>query len=193
MASFVEDLASAIARFEGWGRDPKISVATRLNNPGNLLYAGQPGATAGSVMIDGKPHSYARFETPEAGWRALENQIRLDMSRGKSFRAFFYKYAPPTENSTETYLQTVAGWLGIPADKLDLPLKSWEAESSPFALPASGSPAPAVGYGSSGFDLSSVFPAGTFDLTAPTSVIPWLLALAVAIALALLAYWLFFG
>jgi hypothetical protein len=47
----------------------------RNNNPGNLRYAGQPGATADA---DG----FAIFPTMQAGIAALEKQIALDGSRG---------------------------------------------------------------------------------------------------------------
>lgn len=82
-----------------------IPKASRLafvnNNPGNLRFAGQPGAVQGEG-------GFARFETPEAGLKALENQIKLDASRGHTIASFVSKFAPPTENDTATYIKNIA-------------------------------------------------------------------------------------
>lgn len=53
---------------------PSNTLAGKNNNPGNLRYVGQKGATQGAG-------GFARFATPEAGWQALLNQIDLDKSR----------------------------------------------------------------------------------------------------------------
>lgn len=74
------------------------TLAARNNNPGNLRYAGQPGATQGEG-------GFARFETPEAGYEALKAQIELDKSRGMTVQEFVSKYAPPSENDTATYIK----------------------------------------------------------------------------------------
>ena len=42
----LQDLANAIANFEGF--NVSGSVAQRNNNPGNLMYAGQAGASQGA-------------------------------------------------------------------------------------------------------------------------------------------------
>lgn len=92
----------------------QIPESSRLayvnNNPGNLRFAGQAGATQG----DG---GFARFSTPEAGFRALQNQIRLDAGRGLTLDKFINKYAPPTENNTSQYLTQVASRLGVDPDE----------------------------------------------------------------------------
>ena len=62
----VQQLAAAITRQEG---------NTSGNNPGNLKYAGQPGATLG-------PNGFAVFDTPADGAAAQANQIALDINRG---------------------------------------------------------------------------------------------------------------
>jgi hypothetical protein len=76
------------------------TLAFRNNNPGNLGFARQEGATRG----DG---GFARFQTPEIGLRALEQQVRLDRERGMSLEEFAYKYAPAHENDTERYIQNL--------------------------------------------------------------------------------------
>ena len=55
-----EDLADAVIRHEGKGKEP--------TNPGNLRFAGQAGATAG---VNG----FAKFQSQEAGRAALVNQL----------------------------------------------------------------------------------------------------------------------
>lgn len=79
----------------------KIPESSRLayvnNNPGNLRFASQPGATMGEG-------NFAKFGTPEEGFNALINQVKLDQSRNMTVREFVSKYAPSTENDTETYI-----------------------------------------------------------------------------------------
>jgi len=78
------------------------------NNPGNLRYVGQSGASQG---IGG----FAYFPTPEAGVQALKDQIALDAGRGHTLESFINKFAPPSENDTNTYVNQMASALGIPA------------------------------------------------------------------------------
>jgi hypothetical protein len=109
VSEFVDRLAEAIARFEGYFIAG--SLAQRNNNPGNLR-------SWGSLPVrDG----YAVFPTPEAGWAALRRQIELNISRGLNLYEFFggkpgvYPgYAPSTDrNDPINYANTVAGWLGV--------------------------------------------------------------------------------
>lgn len=77
------------------------------NNPGNLRFVGQQGATKGE-------NGFAKFSSPEAGVKALESQIKLDASRGLTLQQFINKYAPPTENNTNQYLAQMTQMLGVP-------------------------------------------------------------------------------
>ena len=88
------------------GEQTPLSI--RNNNPGNLKLMGQEGATEGEK-------GYARFETPEQGLTALENQIRLDtIKRGKTVAEFITKYAPPSDNNpTDKYIENVAKAAGV--------------------------------------------------------------------------------
>lgn len=98
-----------------------IQLGSRLaqlnNNPGNLRFAGQPGATQGEG-------GFARFPTPQAGVQALQRQIQLDASRGLTLAQFINKYAPPVENDTGLYLQQMAQATGAtpntPVRNIDL-------------------------------------------------------------------------
>jgi len=90
---------------------PQGTLAYANNNPGNLRYVGQEGATLGK-------NGFAKFETPEAGYDALLKQIETDAGRGLTIREFISKYAPPTENDTETYIKQLVDSLGVPEDTL---------------------------------------------------------------------------
>lgn len=96
----------------GMGGTPtaqNIQLGSRLarvnNNPGNLRYVGQVGASQGEG-------GFARFPTPEAGYQALINQIQLDASRGLTLEKFINKYAPPVENDTSLYLRQMISATG---------------------------------------------------------------------------------
>lgn len=84
-------------------------LASVNNNPGNLRFAGQTGATQGEG-------GFAKFSTPEAGAEALTNQIKLDAGRGLTLAQFISKYAPPSENDTERYIQDMIAMTGASAD-----------------------------------------------------------------------------
>jgi hypothetical protein len=103
----IERMALAIREFEGWYEG---SRSYRNNNPGNLKFAGQAGAT-------GQDESgHAIFESYAAGWNALKRQLRaafLGTSRvyspSDSLYTFFGKYA---EANSVSYAQYVAAKLG---------------------------------------------------------------------------------
>ena len=67
----ISEWASAIQSFEGWFPG---SRSWRNNNPGNLMYAGQPGATEG----DG---GFAVFDSVQDGFNALVRQLQVYVTR----------------------------------------------------------------------------------------------------------------
>lgn len=86
-----------------------ISRAERNNNPGNLEFRGQSGATP----EDGEGR-FAKFATPAEGVEALANQLRLDGSRGlNTIEKIIRKYAPSNENNTESYIKTLSKYTSI--------------------------------------------------------------------------------
>jgi hypothetical protein len=87
----------------------EAQLAVLNNNPGNLRFAHQVGAMPG---VGG----FARFESPEAGYQALLNQIQLDASRGYTLSQYITKYAPPSENDTALYIEQACQSLGIDAN-----------------------------------------------------------------------------
>jgi hypothetical protein len=91
---------------------PATTLAGKNNNPGNLRFVGQAGASQG---VGG----FARFDSPEAGYQALINQIQLDASRGLTVSQFINKYAPPSENATTQYVSQFNAAVGSSSnDKL---------------------------------------------------------------------------
>lgn len=85
VASPLDAVALAIQGHEGWAPG---SVSFRNNNPGNLKYAGQAGATGADA------NGFAVFPTYDAGFQALKNQLALDASRNPAWTLtqFFTKY-----------------------------------------------------------------------------------------------------
>jgi hypothetical protein len=98
--------------------NPHDPRGIRNNNPGNLNYVGQAGATKES----GANGRFAVFQTAEDGLRALADQLRRYGTRGiNSVRAIISKFAPASENNTQAYIGSVSKGLGIGADSaLDL-------------------------------------------------------------------------
>src|SRR4029077_16794003 len=64
---FISGWGSAIAQFEGF--NTAGSRPARNNNPGDLKYAGQPGATGQDAQ------GFAIFPDAESGFQALYNQL----------------------------------------------------------------------------------------------------------------------
>jgi len=96
----------------------KLPRGIRNNNPGNLNFAGQAGASK-----EGGPGGrFAKFGTMREGVAALVKQIGLYVSRGKnSIRKILEVYAPTSENNTGAYIAAVSRALGIgPDDPLDI-------------------------------------------------------------------------
>lgn len=127
----VEDLAQAIARYEGF-YDPQ-NIAARNHNPGNLRSWGN------YPVVNG----YVQFPDDATGWAALRRQVSLNVGRGLNLYEFFggkpgvYSgYSPAADRNNPTkYADTVAGWLGIsPGVRLS------SASSGPAVNPPEPSP-----------------------------------------------------
>lgn len=83
----------------------------RNNNPGNLDFAGQAGATKES---GGR---FAVFGNMRQGVAALGRQIGLYISRGKNtIRKIIETYAPKGENNTAAYISAVSRFMGLDPD-----------------------------------------------------------------------------
>jgi len=80
VSGFISLWASAVATFEGFytaGSRP-----ARDNNPGDLKYAGQPGATGQDSL------GFAVFPTADAGWTALDNQLQAYVNQFPDYDIF---------------------------------------------------------------------------------------------------------
>lgn len=91
------------------------TIAWRFNNPGNLrpgpkytLHIGQGKTVSGPFLI---------FPSPEAG-RAEKKGLLLRKYRGESINRMLHIYAPPKENDTERYIQTVCEKTGFSRDQI---------------------------------------------------------------------------
>ena len=101
----------SIAKFEGFFNPG--SIAQKNNNPGNLRPVG---ASTG----------FRSFMTADEGWRALANQVMLNIKRDLTLREFFLGkpgvylgYAPLGDNPSdvmENYISFVAESMRIPSN-----------------------------------------------------------------------------
>ncbi|HCU0297520.1 TPA: lytic transglycosylase [Citrobacter sedlakii] len=82
----------------------------RNNNPGNLNFAGQAGAS-----LERPGGRFARFETAFDGLRALSRQLMLYAGRGiNSIEKIISTWAPASDNNnTAAYIQAVSQRLGV--------------------------------------------------------------------------------
>lgn len=109
-------VAHAIFRQEGsmradgsWNPD---ALGYRLNNPGNLNYAGQPGARPVTLWdpVAKTNVTYAQFDTLDQGVTATERQLALDASRGLTLAQRLSTWATANRKA---YVSNVSSWLGV--------------------------------------------------------------------------------
>ena len=86
------------------------TIGMRYDNPGNLMYAGQPGAVAGK-------HGLARFKTWRGGVGAMARQLELYYGRGyDTVGSIVSHYAPAKAgNNVAAYVADVDRQLGVTA------------------------------------------------------------------------------
>lgn len=90
---------------------PGTSVAERHNNPGNLVFAGQRGATVGETVAG---HTFARFQSTEEGVAALYRQLQLYQKRGiDTLTEIMGVYAPEGSNDTGAYIKALSKATGL--------------------------------------------------------------------------------
>lgn len=70
LVSNIPALSQGIAKAEGYGQ--ANNVGTRINNPGNILWANQPNATAYTAS---NGYTYAKFNTEQDGWNAMNDLV----------------------------------------------------------------------------------------------------------------------
>lgn len=87
----------------------------RNNNPGNLIYTGDN--WQGMIGQDGG--GFIIFENIAYGLRALGIDLRGDIREGKNtLEKLIYEFAPPFENNTFAYIQTVSQVTGFTTEIL---------------------------------------------------------------------------
>jgi len=85
-------------------------LGAKNNNPGNLRFAKQKGATVGEK-------GFAKFETMAAGFEALKRQLDLYKERGHTIISGAKVYAPREDsNDPEAWAAGVAKQLGVSVD-----------------------------------------------------------------------------
>ena len=116
-------LATSMARFETGFRGNGFPLdaskwqgrAAKNNNPGNLRFIGQQGATGADDA------SYAKFPNEQIGWEAMladigakmSGRTRTTLGPHSTLEEFVTVYAPPFENPTESYVDFVSRELGV--------------------------------------------------------------------------------
>lgn len=97
----------------------RLPRGIRNNNPGNLNYVGQSGA---SKEDNGSNSRFAKWKSPREGIVGMAKQLLLYHKRNiRTVPAIISKYAPPGENDTNAYISRVCKTMGVtPNDILDL-------------------------------------------------------------------------
>jgi hypothetical protein len=90
----------------------RITRNVRNNNPGNIEDGAFTRAQPGYLKSDGR---FAIFATPEDGFRAQQNLLRTRYA-GETLSQVISKYAPPSENNTQEYINFVARQTGLRPD-----------------------------------------------------------------------------
>lgn len=110
----VDLICSAIATQEGWF-EPGQNIPKERNNPGDLRFADQIGATRPNWNKYGNP-PIATFTNAKLGITALYRQVWRQVAQGQTLREIINQWAPAIENNTTAYLSAVLQWTGLPAD-----------------------------------------------------------------------------
>src|SRR5579859_4668324 len=140
MDPFITAWAQAIASFEGF--NSPNSLPARNNNPGDLKYAGQPGATGADAR------GFAIFPDAASGWQALYRQLQkyVDDFPGYSIlqmTAHYLGQSVPTNNAEGnafTYANFVAAALGVTPDTTLADLATGAAQAAGDVMAATADP-----------------------------------------------------
>ncbi|MGG6193060.1 hypothetical protein ACQV2B_03035 [Pantoea allii] len=110
--SSISSTGDANNTYDAYGTAPR---GIRNNNPGNLNYAGQAGAT----KEGGENGRFAVFDSMREGISALHRQIQLYLQRGvNTIDSIVNKYAPSSDgNNVQAYIQQLVGATGKGANE----------------------------------------------------------------------------
>lgn len=56
---------------------------------------------------------FAKYSNPADGFHDLNEFIRMRAEKGDTLESLMYRYAPPTDNSTEAYINFLAQKLSV--------------------------------------------------------------------------------
>lgn len=166
---------------------PRVRTKADRNNPGDLRYAGQAGAT--------NEGGFASFKTLAEGIAASNKQLNLYASRGiNTIDKIISSWAPPNENNTAAYKAYVSKFVGkglteelTPADRQKLlqaifndegvnkvsPQQIGAVLGSPNALAAArfanANAVPAVGGPAAGNTSTTTVDIDTINVNAPNA------------------------
>jgi hypothetical protein len=173
LADFIPGWANAIAQFEGFNSPG--SRAARNHNPGDLKFAGQPGAAGRDSL------GFAVFPDDATGWQALYRQLQKYVSDFPNdslldIMAHYLGQISPTSN-VEGNAFTYAGYV---ASSLGVDISSTLGELAGLVVPA-------VGAGVAALDADSMIPGMMADDTQAQPSGASLLTIALAAGLIWLA------
>lgn len=105
------------AKIQALTKSPSLeALSVSNNNPGNIKDFGTAwDGMVGAPKTDG---SFLQFNSPEMGVRALTKDLTTKMGRGlNNIGGILNVYAPPSENDTQSYIDSVVQSTGIAADQ----------------------------------------------------------------------------
>jgi hypothetical protein len=138
---FLESLASAIATAEGFYSDDRSVIPVRLNNPGDLMFAGQANAQPHNITGgDGKVRTFAEFTILPQGVVALYRQILARVAQGYSLRKLICDpqtgWAPASDgNDSNNYLKETLRRLSVAGYTIDPDAPLWDYVSEIHYIP----------------------------------------------------------
>lgn len=98
------------------GTTPVYPRGLRNNNPGNIRKGGD--VFQGEIVPSGDT-AFKQFKTMAYGYRAMFVTLDTYRKRGmNTIDSVIKRWAPPSENNTETYIKKVADWSGVPRNKI---------------------------------------------------------------------------
>lgn len=101
-------LPQAIARQEGWYLPEQDNPRCHRNhNPGNIRM-GNFARSFGAVNKDNL--GFAIFPDDRSGWMCLHGLLLEPEYYPLSLHDAIFRYAPPVENASNTYLENVCSW-----------------------------------------------------------------------------------
>jgi hypothetical protein len=109
-----------------------------LNNPGNLIYVGQPNASPSSNCFTdtntGAQDCIAQFSSLDAGVQAEQALIQNLAASGLTISQFTARYAPAgSGNNPAAYAQSIAAATGLSVDDpLSAAIAAADSSASPF-------------------------------------------------------------